>query len=196
MAKTCSSCGYQPIGPFTDNCPLGAEPVQSGFERRHASGRSPAVWWALIGAAVLRGILRIRAVARGPGRQRRQERDRTARSERGSGPEGTDRNGPRVATAARVPGRSRHGRPEVPPQVPGDLRCGGTHRRPPSAVPFVILHAGDEGSKLRIECFFDFADEECGARIGRLSKGQTVTVCGEYSGQISNVQVWGCALMK
>jgi hypothetical protein len=29
MSKTCPSCGYQPIGPFTDNCPICAEPVRN-----------------------------------------------------------------------------------------------------------------------------------------------------------------------
>src|SRR5262249_62317033 len=29
MAKTCPSCGYSPIGPFTDNCPICAEPVRN-----------------------------------------------------------------------------------------------------------------------------------------------------------------------
>src|SRR5262245_56740900 len=29
MAKTCPSCGYNSIGPFTDNCPMCAEPVRN-----------------------------------------------------------------------------------------------------------------------------------------------------------------------
>ena len=29
MSKTCPSCGYRPIGPFTDNCPICAEPVRN-----------------------------------------------------------------------------------------------------------------------------------------------------------------------
>jgi hypothetical protein len=28
MATTCPSCGYQPIGPYSDNCPLCGEPVR------------------------------------------------------------------------------------------------------------------------------------------------------------------------
>ena len=28
MAKTCPSCGYSPIGPFTENCPLCGDPVR------------------------------------------------------------------------------------------------------------------------------------------------------------------------
>src|SRR5207253_933252 len=30
MARTCTSCGYNPIGPFTDNCPLCGESVRLG----------------------------------------------------------------------------------------------------------------------------------------------------------------------
>lgn len=29
MSRTCPSCGYQPIGPFIDNCPICAEPVRN-----------------------------------------------------------------------------------------------------------------------------------------------------------------------
>ena len=29
MAKACPSCGYSPIGPFTDNCPICGEPVRN-----------------------------------------------------------------------------------------------------------------------------------------------------------------------
>src|SRR5437879_1758959 len=29
MAKTCPSCGFGPIGPFSDNCPMCAEPVRN-----------------------------------------------------------------------------------------------------------------------------------------------------------------------
>ncbi|MCI0700985.1 MAG: hypothetical protein L0241_07875 [Planctomycetia bacterium] len=54
-------------------------------------------------------------------------------------------------------------------------------------IPFVILHAGDENAKLKIECFFDDADEEEEGQIERLDKGQTITVRGEYGGRVSNL---------
>jgi hypothetical protein len=63
-------------------------------------------------------------------------------------------------------------------------------------TPFVILHAGDETAKVKVECFFDLADQADEARIRRLDKGQAVTVRGEYDGQVSNVQVRECELVK
>ena len=36
---------------------------------------------------------------------------------------------------------------------------------------------------LKIECFFDFADENIEVRSKRLAKGQAVTVRGEYGGE-------------
>ena len=48
--------------------------------------------------------------------------------------------------------------------------------------PYVVLHAGDEAAKVKIECYFEYllpADE---AKFRRLRPGQTVTVRGEYGG--------------
>ncbi|HEV3385285.1 MAG TPA: hypothetical protein VG097_10730, partial [Gemmata sp.] len=39
MAKTCPSCGYNPIGPFIDNCPVCAEPVRNVCSDNRRSGR-------------------------------------------------------------------------------------------------------------------------------------------------------------
>src|SRR4051812_26851201 len=62
MSKTCPSCGYRPIGPFTDNCPICAEPVRNvrsdgggfggfgGF--RGFGGMSNVVKWVVGGALV------------------------------------------------------------------------------------------------------------------------------------------------
>jgi hypothetical protein len=63
-------------------------------------------------------------------------------------------------------------------------------------TPFAILHGGDDGAKLRIECFFDPADDDEEDRIDRLTKGQAVVVRGEYAGLVTNVQVRGCKLGK
>jgi hypothetical protein len=62
--------------------------------------------------------------------------------------------------------------------------------------PFVILYAGDENAKLRIECYFDMPDQKAEARIKRMEKGQTITVRGEYDGQVTNIQVRNCVLAK
>jgi hypothetical protein len=63
-------------------------------------------------------------------------------------------------------------------------------------TPFVILNAGDEGAALKIECFFEAADEEDGARIAKLPKGEMVSVRGRYRGRISHLQIRDCVLVK
>jgi hypothetical protein len=60
---------------------------------------------------------------------------------------------------------------------------------------FVILHAGDEAAKVKVECFFDLAGRADEARVERLTKGQTVTIRGEYDGRVSNVQLRDCELV-
>jgi hypothetical protein len=63
-------------------------------------------------------------------------------------------------------------------------------------VPFVIVHAGDEKAAIKIECFFDSADEEDEVRIDRIGKGQAVSVNGEYAGRVSNIQIRDCVLVR
>jgi hypothetical protein len=63
-------------------------------------------------------------------------------------------------------------------------------------IPFVILHAGDDNARLKIECYFDVADEEDAIRFVKLGKGQTITLRGEYQGQVANVQLRECSLIK
>src|SRR5947199_18113 len=101
MAKRCPSCGYGPIGPFIDNCPICAEPVRN----------------------------------------------------------------------VRSGGRGKQG-------------------------VFVVLNGGDETAKVKIECFFDYVGHPEEGRLLRLKPGQTITVRGEYDGQVSNVQLRECVLVK
>jgi hypothetical protein len=61
---------------------------------------------------------------------------------------------------------------------------------------FVILHAGDQHAKLKIECFFDLADAAAELQLQRLTKGQTITVRGEYDGHVSNLQLGDCILVR
>jgi hypothetical protein len=61
---------------------------------------------------------------------------------------------------------------------------------------FVILHAGDENAQLKIECFFDFSNDEDEVRSKQLGKGQAITVRGEYNGRVSHIQVRGCVLVR
>jgi hypothetical protein len=59
-------------------------------------------------------------------------------------------------------------------------------------VPFVILHAGDESAKVKVECFFEIADQAYRGRLDGLKKGDKITVRGEYSGQVSHIQLRMC----
>jgi hypothetical protein len=63
-------------------------------------------------------------------------------------------------------------------------------------TPYVVLSAGDDRGPLKIECFFDDADEAAAARVERLPKGQTVIVRSQYSGRISHLQVHDCVLVE
>lgn len=63
-------------------------------------------------------------------------------------------------------------------------------------TPFIVLHAGDEDAKLKIECFFDSADQMEAGWIKLLRKGRTVTVRGEYGGRVSHLQIRECVLVR
>jgi hypothetical protein len=61
--------------------------------------------------------------------------------------------------------------------------------------PYVVLHAGDETAKVKIECHFDYLMPPDEARFRRLRPGQTVTIRGEYDGhEDGHVQVDQCVL--
>src|SRR4029453_11422879 len=51
MSKRCPSCGYSPIGPFTDNCPICAEPVRNVRSGGWGARFPPVLRWVLIGGA-------------------------------------------------------------------------------------------------------------------------------------------------
>jgi hypothetical protein len=59
MAKTCPSCGYSPIGPFTDNCPICAEPVRSVYSDEARGGAFGPTKWPplLVGGWVVVGLV-------------------------------------------------------------------------------------------------------------------------------------------
>jgi hypothetical protein len=78
-------------------------------------------------------------------------------------------------------------------EISGVVERGGRGRHD---APFVVLTGPDENAKLKVECFFDLADRKAESRIKRLDKGQSITVRGEYDGQVSNVQVRECVLVK
>ncbi len=210
MAKTCPSCGYHPIGPFTDNCPICAEPVRNvrsgggggggGYGGGGAPGASPVFRWLAIGGltAVLAmisccGVGWWRAgVAVNDFQKQMEEAKAKAEAER------------RERTVA-VPVRALLHEFQTDPAA-ADVKYKGKYLEVSGVVervgrdgnesPFVVLHGGDEAAKLRVECFFEPADDEDEDRIDRLSNGQAVVVRGEYSGRVTNVQMRGCVLGK
>lgn len=208
MAKTCPSCGYNPIGPFTDNCPICAEPVRnvrSGGGTRTGGGgggggMSPVLRGLLIGGLVI-VVGSISCCGVGAWRAGVAMKDIAKQMEEAQQKAEAERKARTVAVPARVllhefeadpaaaDAKYKGKRLEVSGVVERVGRDGDDTR-------FAILHGGDETAKLRIECFFDPADPDEEDRIDRLTKGQAVVVRGEYAGRVSNVKVRGCTLGK
>lgn len=195
MTKTCPSCGYSHIGPFIDNCPMCAEPVRNVRSDRGMAGSVPPwIWWCLGGllvAVVLAGWW---------GFEMAQELIETVRPQAGAEREADRQARIVVITAAQLLQefqddpvaadlRYRDKSFELTGVVERQGRFGG-------GVPFVILHAGDDNAKVKIECYFDGADAAAETKLQRLTKGQSITVSGEYDGQASNLQVGDCVLLK
>lgn len=59
---------------------------------------------------------------------------------------------------------------------------------------FVILKGNDAEGPLKIECFFGYLDEMDDTVDQLLAVGRPLTVRGEYSGRVTNLQVRGCML--
>ena len=200
MAKRCPSCGYGPIGPFIDNCPICAEPVRnvrSGGGGYGRFGGTPTwVWWLLGGLGVVIfgfvgccGVMmwQMNQAVQNAGQMIEQmEADRKART---------------VVVAAADLLKEFQADPVAADEkymgkyleLTGVVeRRGGTGR---AEAPFVVLHGGDENAKVKVECFFDLAYGPEEAKVRRLAKGQKVTLRGEYSGQVSNVQLRQCVLV-
>jgi hypothetical protein len=203
MAKTCPSCGYRPIGPFTDNCPMCAEPVRN--VRSDAAGfpglpKLPLHQW-VIGGAVVAVLGVIGCCGLGMWQLNTAVNDMQDEIARAQAEHEADRRARTVVVAATDLLREFQNDPAAADQKYAGkyLELTGVVERVGKGrfdAPFVILHGGDENAKLKIECFFDFVYEEEEAGVKRLGKGQTVTVRGEYDGRVSNVQVRECVLVK
>lgn len=205
MTKTCPSCGYSPIGPFIDNCPVCAEPVRNvrssnadGFGR--SAGMPPWLKGILIafGAVALlvagccgMGMWQLGNAVKDAQQaaleaQAQQEADRKARTV--------------VLPAAQLLQEFRDDPAAADRRYKGKyLQVSGVMERTGNGKydsTFLILHAGDEAVTVKVECFFDDADEIEEAAVGRLEKGQNVTVRGEYDGRVSHVQLRECALVE
>lgn len=203
MAKWCPSCKYGPIGPFTDNCPICAEPVRnvrSGGGPLSFGGMPPWLQWVLgaglvllllVGGCCAVGMWRVNTAFEEAREAMKQveadmEADRKARTVAVTAAEllREFRDDP-AAADRKYKGRYL--------EVSGVVERVGTNR---NDAPFVILHGGDAAASMRVECFFDFADERDEGRIGRLVGGRPITVRGEYDGRVSNVQVRECVLVE
>jgi hypothetical protein len=203
MAKRCPACGYGPIGPFTDNCPICAEPVRNvrsgggGFGR--PGGWPPVLTWVLGGvlAAVLLigGCCGIGLWRFGNGMQNMQQEIQRAQEQAEA-----DRKARTVAVnAADLLGEFRADPAAADRKYEGKyLELTGIVERTGRGKEgaFVVLHGGDEAAKVKIECFFDYVDRAEESRLLRLKPGQTITVRGEYDGQVSHVQLRECVLVK
>jgi hypothetical protein len=203
VAKTCPSCGYRPIGPFTDNCPICAEPVRGardGGGRARPPGLSPVLKW-LLGGMLAAGLGVAGCCGLGAWGINRAAKDAQAEFERAE----ADAEAERKARTVVVPAAQLLAEFQADPaaadqkykgkylEVSGVVERGGKQG---GHTPFVVLHGGDERPALRVECFFSFEDEEDEGRIERFGKGRPVTVRGEYDGRVSNVQLRECVLVK
>jgi hypothetical protein len=198
VSKTCPGCGYGPIGPFTDNCPICAEPVRyvrsDGPRGGQPVGVLPAIKWMLVGVLVA-GLAVVGCcgfgIWRGGGVVVQNGGDGADdRRSRGAAVAAADlleefRTDPAVANR-----KYRGKRLEITGAVVDRTgRDGGS-------TPFVVLHAGDENIRIKIECFFDASDDEEEAAVLALPKGTTVTIRGDYTGRVSHVQIRECSLVK
>ncbi len=198
MARYCRSCKYGPVGPYIDNCPICAEPVRGGRREFGSGGGGGGLptWarWLLgslvVSAVSVAGCCGLGAWQLGNNMQNFQqmalqqqaqfEAERQARTVVVSAADllkdfQTD------AAAAETKYRGKY------------LEVTGTVERSDlgGGQQFVILHAGDEATAVKVECFF------YDLHAGRLpAKGETVTVRGEYDGRISHVQMRQCSLVR
>jgi tRNA_anti-like len=201
VSKTCPSCGYKPIGPFTDNCPICAEPVRN--VRSDSAGMGSAGTWLRVGVVLAVSLVlggggccavnmwRISSVIGDPQKMMEQakaamEADRKARTV--------------VVTAADLLQEFQEDAAAADRKYKGKcLKLTGIVERAGKGghgIPFVILHAGDDEAPVKVECFFIFFDEDAKARSQQLVKGETVTVHGDYSGRVSHIQMHTCVLLK
>ena len=207
MAKRCPSCGYGPIGPFTDNCPICAEPVRnvrsSGGSFGGGSfggGMPPWVKW-LIGGVVFAVVAVVGCCGLGVWRMNQAVRDAQQQMVRAQAQAEADRRARTVVVTAADLAKEFEADPAAAEEKYGDkyLEVTGVVERTGTGrggVPFIILHAGDEAAKVKIECHFDTMDQVGAGWVRRLAAGQTVTVRGEYDGRVSNVQLRECVLLK
>lgn len=203
MAKRCPACGYEPIGPFTDNCPMCAEPVRNvrsgGGRYGRRGGWPPIVTWIVGGAIaavlLIGGCCGIGLWRVGNGMRNFQQQIQEAQEQAEA-----DRKARTVAVnAADLLREFKADADAADKKYAGKyLELTGTVERTGRGKEgaFVVLNGGDEAAKVKVECFFEYMDRNQEGRILRLPKGQTITIRGEFDGQVSHVQVRECVLVK
>jgi len=199
MAKRCPNCGYGPVGPFSDNCPICGEMVRNargGGGFGFGGGFSPAVKGILLGVLMV-CLLTVGCCGVGLWQARRAMQDLQQQVVQAQAQAEADRKARTVVVSAADLIKDFQADPAAADgkhkgkclELTGVVERTGKER---DFTPFVILHAGDENAKVKVECFFEITDEAYKARLDGLQKGQTITVRGEYSGQVSNVQLRMC----
>lgn len=200
MAKTCPSCGYNPIGPFTDNCPICAEPVRSVSSDRPGRGGGMGMkGWAIggvVGVIVVvawcctSGMWRIGNAVMDPQKMIEQakaqmEADRQARTV--------------VVSAADVLKEFEDNTDAADRKYKGKvLELSATVERSgkdQNQIPFAILNTGDDKAPIKIECFFDYWVDDA-FKMQPPDVGQVIKIRGEYGGRITHLQLRQCAMVK
>jgi len=200
VAKTCPSCGYKPIGPFTDNCPICAEPVRNvrsdGAGGPGFAGGMPWLRYGLVaGLLTVAGCCGLGMWRMGSALHDAQQMMKEAMEKAEA-----DRKARTVVVAAADLLQDFQNDPAAADQkykgkflvLTGTLERRGNN----GGVPFVILHGGDIEAPLRIECFMAFVDDEDNVPAKLNDIGRQMTVRGEYAGRVTNVQMRGCFVVK
>jgi hypothetical protein len=201
MAKTCPSCGYNPIGPFIDNCPMCAEPVRNVCSDNRRSARPANRQYLLVIGGVLFAVLVVAGYwffgvrSRGLATKEAEKANQRAKAEN----EARLHSRTVVVAAAQLLLEFQNN-PDSDQKYKGKyLEIFGFVERVGTNgddTPFIVMNANDEKVPIKIECFFDSASKDDVAQIKRFRKSQTITVRGEYNGLVSNLQIRDCVLVR
>ncbi|HEV3383395.1 MAG TPA: hypothetical protein VG097_01200, partial [Gemmata sp.] len=190
-----------PIGPFIDNCPMCAEPVRNVCSDNRRSGRPANRQHLLLIGGVLVAVLLLAGYwAFGVRSRGLAIKDAAKANERAKAENEARLRSKTVVVAAAQLLQEFQNNPDSDQKYKGKyLEIFGFVERVGTDgddAPFIIVNANDEKVPIKIECFFDSASRDEEAQIKRLRKSQTITVRGEYSGLVGNLQVRDCVLVR
>src|SRR5205807_2415929 len=169
MSRTCPSCGYKPIGPFIDNCPICAEPVRN--VRSDGAGFRPGnlLRW-VIGGVLVAALGMAGCCGLGIWRLGTAVKDAQINMERARADAEADRRARTVVVVAADLLQEFKDDPAA-----ADKKYAGKYLEISGVVertgrgrydkPFAVLHGGDENATLKIECYFDLSDQSGEARF-------------------------------